>query len=163
MLFQSVFEHGKRASMRPVARAISRSADGYLFVLVPVSLSLADIVAISSLAPLLVTALLIERSCYWSLKNTLKRKRPQDSIAGFNSLINPADQFSFPSGHTSAAFMLATCMTLINQELATTLYIWATSVAISRVILGVHYPGDTVAGALMGSSIAVIVGTATGV
>ncbi len=34
------------------------------------------------------------------------------------------------------------------------MYLWASCVAMSRVILGVHFPGDTVAGALMGSSIA---------
>ena len=34
------------------------------------------------------------------------------------------------------------------------MYLWASSVAMSRVILGVHFPGDTVAGAFMGSSIA---------
>ena len=42
------------------------------------------------------------------LKNGFKRNRPQDALTHFTSVIVPHDQFSFPSGHTSAAFLMAT-------------------------------------------------------
>ena len=49
-----------------------------------------------------------------------------------------ADKFSFPSGHTSAAFMLVTSLTMVYQQGEALLYAWAVGVALSRVILGVH-------------------------
>lgn len=162
MLFNTVFYHSERGSLRSLAKAASRSADGYLYLLVPATLSLAGAAEIFRLLQLIVLALATERALYWLLKNSLRRRRPQDYITGFRSLITAGDQFSFPSGHTSASFLLATCMTLVYQEPAAPLYIWASCVGLSRVILGVHYPGDTLAGAVMGSSIALLAGTLIG-
>jgi undecaprenyl-diphosphatase len=71
------------------------------------------------------------------------------------SLVVASDQFSFPSGHSSGAFLLATCLAIVYGGPVTAMYLWATGVAVSRVILGVHFPGDTLAGAVMGTSITV--------
>ena len=111
----------------------------------------------------LVVALLFKRAWYWCLENSLKRRRPQDYIADLSGLDCAGDQFSFPSGHTSAAFLLATCTAFVYQELAVTLYLWASCAGWSELILGVHYPDDTLAGAAMGSGIALLIGGATGI
>jgi undecaprenyl-diphosphatase len=112
---------------------------------------------------------MLERPLYFILKNGLKRSRPAQIIPGFNSIIIPSDHFSFPSGHTSGAFIFATAITLsladasstfgINAEtlLISTLYSWAVMVGVSRVMLGVHFPGDTLAGATLGTSITIFV------
>jgi undecaprenyl-diphosphatase len=88
------------------------------------------------------------------LKNGLRRRRPQDSFDNFQSLVVAADKFSFPSGHTAAAFLLATSLSLVYGGAFIGVFAWATAVAVSRVALGVHYPGDTLAGAVMGVAVA---------
>ncbi len=153
-LFRSVFQGAEKRWLRTVAKSLSHSADGYLFVLLPLALWLAQSPQAFSLCKLLCLALAIERCTYWLLKNGLKRRRPQESLDNFHSVITASDRFSFPSGHTSAAFLLATCLTLIYEGPSAPLYIWASGIGLSRIVLGVHYPGDTVAGATMGSAIA---------
>ncbi len=162
-LFFSVFQGAERGWFRALAKTLSHSADGYLFVLLPLALWLAQSPLVGSLCTLICIALAAERCVYWSLKNSLKRRRPQESIDNFHSVITASDRFSFPSGHTSAAFLIVTCLTIIYQEPAASLYVWAGSIGLSRVILGVHYPGDTIAGAVMGSTIAFVTANFLGV
>ena len=151
-LLAKLFRQGERRAIVPLARAVSRSGDGYLHVLIPLSLFIAGASHILGLALLLGSALALERALYWLLKNGLKRRRPQEIVPGFRSLIIASDPFSFPSGHTSAAFLLATALCLIYGPALAITYLWAILVALSRVVLGVHFPGDTLAGAFMGTS-----------
>lgn len=161
-LFLAVFKRGEVRLVRPVAKALSRSADGYLYVLLPALLWLLGAGRVPDLVLLLGAALATERCLYWLLKNGLRRPRPQDFMPDFRSLVVAADKFSFPSGHTSAAFLLATSLAVVYGQGAVPLYVWASTIALSRVILGVHYPGDTLAGALMGTATAVFVATQLG-
>lgn len=134
-------------------RVISWSADGFLYVLLAAWLywyrGTAD--------PLLQTMLLafaLERPVYFLLKNGFKRNRPQQAIKDFHSIITPSDQFSFPSGHTSAAFMVATLLSYYFPSLTIGLYLWAILVGFSRVVLGVHFPTDTLMGMALGVGVA---------
>ncbi|GAB1259230.1 phosphatase PAP2 family protein [Aurantivibrio plasticivorans] len=137
----------------PIAKKISFTADGYFYSF----LILYSLVSSHwGLFQLSVATLVLERIIYFFLKNSCKRNRPPQVISGFQSIITASDKFSFPSGHTSAAFMLATLVYLINPALGAFLYPWAASVAVSRVVLGVHFPTDTLAGAILGSSMAAI-------
>ena len=155
-LFVSIFTRGERPTIRACARILSRSAEGYLHVTLPFLLTALAVPGVHQLVTLMLMSLAVERVVYWVLKNSLKRPRPQDSLPGFRSLIPPGDKFSFPSGHTSAAFVLATALCLVYEGPVNSIYFWAGGIAFSRVLLGVHYPGDTLAGALMGSSIVVV-------
>ena len=151
-LLAKLFSQTERRAVVPMARALSRSGDGYLHLLVPLLLGALDPASFLALFSLVALALGIERSVYWLVKNTLKRPRPQEALPGFRSLVVAGDQFSFPSGHTSAAFLLATTLCLVYGPALAITYLWAILVALSRVVLGVHFPGDTLAGAFMGTS-----------
>ena len=161
-MFARVFRQGERRMVIPKARALSRSGDGYLHLLLPLLLIALQLPGLHGFVTLLVLALLIERIMYWCLKNFLKRPRPQDALPGLRSLVVASDQFSFPSGHSSGAFLLATCLVIVYGGPVTAMYLWASGVAISRVILGVHFPGDTLAGAIMGSGVALLCATQLG-
>ena len=162
-LFVKVFRQGERRAIRPMARALSRSGDGYLHVLVPLLLLGLQAPELQAFISLLLLALVLERSLYWLLKTSLKRKRPQDSMPGFRSLIVASDQFSFPSGHSSGAFLLATSLTLVYGNPMLAVYLWAMGVGFSRVILGVHFPGDILAGATMGTMLTVLSASLLGI
>ncbi len=136
-----------------ISRKISATADGHLYLL---SILLLALTELSDWSLCLLIALLLERPLYALLKSHFKRNRPPQAIPGFQSVIQPSDQFSFPSGHTSAAFLFATLSFLLLPASGWLLFPWATGVAASRVLLGVHFPTDTLAGALLGCSMALV-------
>ena len=95
-------------------------------------------------------AFAIELPLYLLLKNALKRQRP----AGLPVIITPSDRYSLPSGHTAAAFLMATVLAASFPLWAPLLFVWAALVGASRLLLGVHYLSDLVAGALLGGGCA---------
>lgn len=162
-LFAKVFRQGERRMVIPMAKALSRSGDGYLHLLIPLVLWQLQLADFPDFLALLTLALALERGLYWSLKNALRRPRPQNAIPGLRSLITASDQFSFPSGHSSGAFLLATALVITFGGPVFAMYLWAGSVALSRVLLGVHFPGDILAGGLLGTALALASATLLGV
>ncbi|MFT4822460.1 MAG: undecaprenyl-diphosphatase [Halioglobus sp.] len=144
-------------------KALSKSGDGYLHIAIPVLLFTLSANHLSQFCLTLTLAITCERALYWVLKNSLKRRRPQEFEPSFRSLITPSDQFSFPSGHSSAAFLLATVLAVTYPGPVFVLYLWAIGVAVSRVLLGVHFPGDAIAGAIMGTTVALATASLLGV
>lgn len=136
------------------ARALSRSGDGLLQVLLPTLLLALDRQTGSTVFLVTAAAFAIERPLYWVLKNGCQRRRPPEAIPSFSSVIVASDRFSFPSGHTCGAFLLAAIVAFHYPALALPMYLWASGVGLSRVVLGVHFPTDILAGALLGSGIA---------
>ena len=68
----------------------------------------------------------------------------------------PLDRYSFPSGHTLHAVSFTTIALAHFPELAIVLVPFALLVAVSRVVLGLHYPTDVAAGAVLGATLATI-------
>ena len=100
----------------------------------------------------IIGSLLINTAITQGLKYTINRQRPYDA---YQSLIHPYNietDPSFPSGHTSTAFALATSLSLQYKKwyVVVPAFAWATSVGYSRLYLGEHYPTDVFAGAAIG-------------
>lgn len=104
-------------------------------------------------------ALLLSSVTVAILKYFVKRKRPFEVILELESLKIGIDQFSFPSGHTTAAFTLASTIAYLtpNPFISIVYFLLAFIVAMSRVYLGVHYPSDVTAGAVIGTACAMLV------
>src|SRR5215467_4997113 len=87
------------------------------------------------------------------LKNLSGRRRPDRAGAGVPDArhVRMPSSTSFPSGHSAAAFAFATAISRDSPWTAIAMQFLAGSVAYSRVHTAVHYPGDTVAGALIGA------------
>jgi undecaprenyl-diphosphatase len=134
---------------------ISHTGDGFLYLIISVFVLLfvpeGDVFFIA-----VVTAYVLEVPIYIGLKNLIKRDRPEAGMSDFFALIKPNDRFSFPSGHTAAAFVFAVLISHSFPSLSMIAFVWAGLIGLSRILLGVHYPGDIVAGSLLGVSCAKI-------
>jgi undecaprenyl-diphosphatase len=85
------------------------------------------------------------------LKRTLNRARPTTAIEGFEALAENPDAFSFPSGHTAAAFGAAVALGGEAWCAGPLALLLATGIALSRVYLGAHYPLDVLVGGFLGA------------
>ena len=106
------------------------------------------------------------------LKNLIARTRPYDEIEGLVNLVGKQSDYSFPSGHTGAAFAVAGAMLVVAlfglpmiektgefkredpsltfKLISVILIMYATLLAFSRMYVGVHYPTDVLCGLLLG-------------
>lgn len=90
------------------------------------------------------------------LKNVVKRPRPFLQLELLPFITAPSG-FSFPSGHSLSSFLAATFIFYINKKCGILAYIMAFLIALSRVVLIVHYPSDVITGAILGITIAITI------
>jgi len=92
----------------------------------------------------------------YALKYSVNRERPYLTYLDLNVPDLYESSASFPSGHTSLAFSTATALSIKHPKwyVIAPAYLWAGSVGYSRMHLGVHYPSDVLAGALLGTGTA---------
>lgn len=86
------------------------------------------------------------------LKYVVSRPRPTEDM-GAIIVGNGASWFSFPSSHATVAFAMATLLSRYEPRWRILLFILAGLISFSRIYLGVHYPFDVFAGAIIGSGI----------
>ena len=84
------------------------------------------------------------------LKHLSHRPRPCHLEPHCWSRILPPDRFSFPSGHTMTAFSIALVIGYFYPQLQGPLFFLAVSIALSRIVLGMHFLSDVLAGMLLG-------------
>jgi undecaprenyl-diphosphatase len=85
-----------------------------------------------------------------ALKNLSQRPRPCQLEPHCWSKVLPPDKFSFPSGHTMTAFSIALVVSYFYPSLEATLFFLAMSIAVSRIVLGMHFLSDVLAGVVLG-------------
>ena len=98
------------------------------------------------------TSVIEALSITMAMKFTFNRQRPYEK---YPDLIHPIEKEidpSFPSGHTAAAFSLATSLSITYPKwyVIAPSALWACGVGLSRINQGVHYPSDVLAGAAIG-------------
>jgi len=90
-----------------------------------------------------------------ALKAISRRPRPCQIEPHCWAKVLPPDQFSFPSGHTMTAFSIAMVVSYFYPNLEWPLYFLAISIGFSRIVLGMHFLSDVLAGAILGSALGV--------
>jgi undecaprenyl-diphosphatase len=90
---------------------------------------------------------------FLTLKRGFRRRRPGVFQAHCWANLLPPDQFSFPSGHSITAFAVAVSLSHFYPGLTGGLFFCAVSIAISRIMLGMHFLSDVVAGSILGAAL----------
>ena len=145
---------GARWTVRCFFRAVSRLGDGelwYALIAAPLFFdSRHGGAATANLALVGATAALL----YRRLKDWTKRPRPFAADPRIRAWTAPLDEYSFPSGHTLHAVSFSVVACAWYPALAWVLVPFSACVALSRVVLGMHYPSDVFAAALIGAVLA---------
>jgi undecaprenyl-diphosphatase len=139
--------------LRVYALAATRAGDGWLWYGLAVAilffggedrLAALGAAAVSSTLSILL---------FLGLKRTAARSRPCYIEPHCWARLLPPDQFSFPSGHTMTAFAIAIPLALFYPALTIGLLFCAFSIAVSRILLGMHFLSDVIAGAVLGAGL----------
>lgn len=143
-----------RGRARPFFAEVSRLGDGAAwYALMGLLLVFDGIQGLFASVHLGLTGV-IALALYRLLKRYTQRPRPFVFDARIRALVAPLDEFSFPSGHTLHAVAFSLVAVAHYPLLVWVLAPFTATVAISRVVLGLHYPSDVLAAIVLGASIA---------
>lgn len=134
-----------------LAKALTRAGDSSSWTLAVLAL-LAAGRPFTVLSARLAVATLLGTLFSQILKRSLHRPRPTSAIVGFEALAENPDRFSFPSGHTTAAFAAAVALAGAPFGLGPGVLLLALGIGMSRVYLGAHYPLDVAVGVVLGAA-----------
>ena len=84
------------------------------------------------------------------IKEAVMRPRPFVTHSDLAALLDPGDQWSFPSGHSLSSFAAATALFFFHKKTGLLAYLLAAAIAFSRLYVCVHYPTDVLTGAVLG-------------
>lgn len=140
--------------IRDAFRVVSRLGDGVLWYAIMVGILLVK--GAEGLTPVLhmASAGLVGTLLYKWLKGKTLRPRPYEVRQDIWLAGTPLDKFSFPSGHTLHAVVFSIVALSYYPQLSIIVIPFTMMVGLSRVVLGLHYPSDVLAGALIGALIA---------
>jgi undecaprenyl-diphosphatase len=140
----------------PVFQIASRLGDGILWYGLILALPL--MFGSQAVRPAIVMALtgMFGVALYKVLKRVFVRERPFITHSGISLAMAPLDRYSFPSGHTLHAVSFAWQLTAHFPQFGWFVIPLAGMIAASRVVLGLHYPTDVLAGAAVGASLAAV-------
>ncbi|MEN7342433.1 MAG: phosphatase PAP2 family protein [Pseudomonadota bacterium] len=150
--------HGlsEREAINRLFGVVSRLGDGVLWYTLMAIIALAGGVAASVAMLHIGLTALVGVMIYSQLKSRLVRQRPFISHDRITCRKAPLDQYSFPSGHTLHAVLFTTMFFHYVPVLGLVVLPFALLVALSRVVLGLHYPSDVIVGAILGAVLAIL-------
>lgn len=154
-LCQSCNDLSRNLSLRNMFKLISRLGDGvFWYVLMAALLLHYQAAAVAAVLHMLAVAL-AATLIYKLIKRQTLRPRPFNVYPSIVCNGHPLDQFSFPSGHTMHAVAFSIVSTAYFPALIWLVLPFALLVAVSRPILGLHYPSDVLVGALIGAVLSI--------
>jgi undecaprenyl-diphosphatase len=140
--------------IRLLAIAATRAGDGWLWYVIGLLVLLfggdGRLTAIASAGSAAIAGI----GLFVAMKKISGRKRPCEIEPHVWANLLPPDRFSFPSGHTISAFAVAVALGVFYPAFFAPLIVCALAVAVSRILLGMHFLSDVLVGALLGIGLA---------
>ena len=147
---------GSWRGIRGYFAVVSRLGDGIAWYALMAVLALTEGSRGAQAAAHMAVTGLVSLLLYKGLKRWTRRPRPFAADIRIRAWIAPLDEFSFPSGHTLHAVTFTVVALAYFPALAWILIPFAASVALSRVVLGLHYPSDVLAASAIGTLLATL-------
>lgn len=135
-------------------KTISRLGDGPFWYVMLLSVWATQGLAYGLQILYLILAGSVGTLIYKFLKHKTTRPRPYQVHQVIVLGERPLDHFSFPSGHTLHAVMVTIVLGYIQPVLLILMLPFTILIALSRMVLGLHYPSDVIVGAIIGASVA---------
>jgi undecaprenyl-diphosphatase len=135
---------------------VSRFGDGWIWYAMVACLPWLGGPVGTSAAVRMVGVGIVNIVLYKIVKRWIARPRPFRSCPGIRECARSLDEFSFPSGHTLHSVACSVILTAYYPMLALIVWPFTILVAVSRVVLGLHYPSDVIVGALIGGITAAV-------
>ena len=132
---------------------VSKLGDGLFWYVLIVALALVGGTHGRDVAAQMMLAGLLNLPLYFWLKHSIGRPRPFVACPDIRACVRALDKFSFPSGHTLHAVAFAVVFSWYYPLVGAALMPVVLLIALSRVALGIHYPSDVAAGALIGAMV----------
>jgi membrane-associated phospholipid phosphatase len=158
-LSYSVYKTGCKHVPSWLLLALEHSGNGFIWVFGALLVMVAPKISsgIRVLALNLEVGFLLDLLIIGAVKLLVKRARPSYAEKEYHPTML-ADKYSFPSGHSSRCIFIAMAFVVfravLHSALVVFMVIWAFGTSMSRVLLGRHYVGDVIAGALIGVLVA---------
>lgn len=147
---------GQYRFIRHFFRLVSRLGDGvFWYTLLLAILLVQGWEVAGSVLHILLTGLSGTLVYKW-LKGKTQRPRPYQVLQDVWMTGKPLDYFSFPSGHTLHAVIFCLMTIAYFPALASLVIVFSVLVGMSRVVLGLHYPSDVLAGAMIGAVMSIV-------
>lgn len=136
---------------------VSRLGDGAFWYVLIAALAFLGGTHARDVAMQMLLAGTLNLPLYFWLKRAIGRPRPFVQCPDIRACARALDKFSFPSGHTLHAFAFLVICTWYFPVAGFALVPMVVLIAVSRVALGLHYPSDVAAGAVLGTAVAAVV------
>lgn len=145
-----------RSGSRRYFAAVSRLGDGVFWYGLMAGMIVLDGMQGLRASAHLAATVVIALTLYKLLKYWTRRPRPCVSEVRIRAWVAPLDEFSFPSDHTLHAVAFTLVALAHYPMLAWVLIPFTSSIAVSRMVLGLHYPSDVLAATAMGTGLAAL-------
>lgn len=140
------FQKGQSKKLTLIMRFFTHLGDGWFWVFV----CFLGLAINFDTGMALIFSIVIQIAFQPVLKRIFSRTRPYIRHKDLTNLMLPPDRFSFPSGHTMAAFSITFVFLFYFPPLFVPMVIFSSIIGISRIYLGLHYPSDVLIGVVLG-------------